>query len=240
MVDGMMKASKRHRKKFGVSGLPDLLHRPFDQYADTSRRDRRDAIAHRRDHVVGIGLDRRRTRRPPATFAEAYALPGAPACIAPPIAARTTRRSSKLRRPNYLICRDVLQCAASTTATTCWHRIGSWPEARRDGLYFTPAPGPAWCTIGRIAPSASAHGRRGLNVTITPTIRPCSRPTSGTASRPCSNRSAGTGHGRKFSLNSVEGSWLDESDKSALRMAFRRKIAALDKQFGYDTAAPTV
>jgi adenosine deaminase len=45
---------------------------------------------------------------------------------------------------------------------------------------------------------------------------------------------------RKFSLNSVEGSWLDESDKSALRMAFRRELAALDKQFGYETAAPTV
>jgi adenosine deaminase len=45
---------------------------------------------------------------------------------------------------------------------------------------------------------------------------------------------------RKFSLNSIEGSWLDESDKSTLRMAFRRELAALDKQFGYETAAPTV
>ena len=45
---------------------------------------------------------------------------------------------------------------------------------------------------------------------------------------------------RKFSLNSVEGSWLDESDKSVLRIAFRREIAALDKEFGYETAAPTV
>jgi len=45
---------------------------------------------------------------------------------------------------------------------------------------------------------------------------------------------------RKFSLASVEGSWLHESDKSALRMAFRREIAALDKQFGYEPAQPTV
>jgi adenosine deaminase len=45
---------------------------------------------------------------------------------------------------------------------------------------------------------------------------------------------------RRFSLNSVEGSWLDESDKSALRLAFRREIAALDKEFGYETAAPLV
>jgi len=45
---------------------------------------------------------------------------------------------------------------------------------------------------------------------------------------------------RKFSLASVEGSWLHESDKSALRMAFRREIAGLDKEFGYEAAQPTV
>ena len=45
---------------------------------------------------------------------------------------------------------------------------------------------------------------------------------------------------RRFSLNSVEGSWLDASDKSALRLAFRKEIAALDQEFGYTTAAPTV
>ena len=42
---------------------------------------------------------------------------------------------------------------------------------------------------------------------------------------------------RKLSLNSVDGSWLDESDKSALRIAFRKEIAALDKEFSYATAA---
>jgi adenosine deaminase len=45
---------------------------------------------------------------------------------------------------------------------------------------------------------------------------------------------------RKFSLNSVDGSWLDESGKSALRMSFRKETAALDAAFGYTTAAPTV
>ncbi|MEA2806653.1 MAG: hypothetical protein QOJ17_794, partial [Rhodospirillaceae bacterium] len=30
------------------------------------------------------------------------------------------------------------------------------------------------------------------------------------------------------------------SEKSALRIAFRREIAALDKQFGYEAAQPTV
>jgi adenosine deaminase len=38
---------------------------------------------------------------------------------------------------------------------------------------------------------------------------------------------------RTFSLNSVDGSWLDESDKRALRTAFREQIAELDREFGY-------
>jgi adenosine deaminase len=45
---------------------------------------------------------------------------------------------------------------------------------------------------------------------------------------------------RKFSLNSVEGSWLDESDKTTLRMTFRKEIAALDTEFGYTVPALTV
>ena len=45
---------------------------------------------------------------------------------------------------------------------------------------------------------------------------------------------------RKFSLNSVEGSWLDESDKTTLRMAFRKEIAALDAEFSYAVPALAV
>jgi adenosine deaminase len=45
---------------------------------------------------------------------------------------------------------------------------------------------------------------------------------------------------RRFSLASVEASWLDESDKSALRLAFRKEIAALDAEFGYTAVTPSV
>jgi adenosine deaminase len=43
-----------------------------------------------------------------------------------------------------------------------------------------------------------------------------------------------------FSLNSVEASWLDESDKARMRIDFRRQIAALDNEFGYANAAKPV
>lgn len=45
---------------------------------------------------------------------------------------------------------------------------------------------------------------------------------------------------RRFSLASIDGSWLDESDKSGLRLAMRKEIAALDREFGYANAAPGV
>jgi adenosine deaminase len=115
-------------------------------------------------------------------------------------------------------------------------------EARRDGLYFTPC---AWTSLVHNRPHRPQRIRRmveaGLNVTIN-TDDPAMFETDLGHGFTTLFDSIGWGPdmARKFSLNSVEGSWLDESDKSALRMAFRREIAALDKEFGYQTAAPTV
>jgi hypothetical protein len=44
----------------------------------------------------------------------------------------------------------------------------------------------------------------------------------------------------KFSLNLVDGSWLEKSEKSALRRSFRAEIAALDKEFGYESSPQPV
>jgi hypothetical protein len=45
---------------------------------------------------------------------------------------------------------------------------------------------------------------------------------------------------RRFALASADGSWLDDSDKSALRLAMRKEIAALDAEFGYENKSPGV
>jgi adenosine deaminase len=115
-------------------------------------------------------------------------------------------------------------------------------EARRDGLYFTPC---AWTSLVKNRPLRPQRIKRmveaGLNVTIN-TDDPAMFGTSLGHGFTTLFEAIGWGPdmARKLCLNSVEGSWLDESDKSVLRMAFRKDIAALDREFGYATTAPTV
>ena len=112
-------------------------------------------------------------------------------------------------------------------------------EARRDGLYFTPC---AWTSLLHNRPHRPRRIRRmveaGLNVTIN-TDDPAMFGTNLGHGFTTLFESNGWGpdKARTFSLNSIEGSWLDESAKAALRKTFRREIAALDKEFGYETAA---
>ncbi len=143
---------------------------------------------------------------------------------------------------NYLICRDVLGCDRIDHGYNMLASDFVMAEARRDGLYFTPC---AWTSLVHNRPHRPQRIRRmveaGLNVTIN-TDDPAMFQTDLGHGYTTLFESIGWGPdmARKFSLNSVEGSWLDESDKSALRIAFRREIAALDKEFGYETAAPSV
>ncbi len=74
MVDGMIEGIGAAQKRFGVSSL---LICCIDRSTNTPAQAVEiveTAIAHRRDHVVGIGLDGAERAGPPATFAEAYAL----------------------------------------------------------------------------------------------------------------------------------------------------------------------
>ena len=115
-------------------------------------------------------------------------------------------------------------------------------EARRDGLYFTPC---AWTSLVHNRPFRPQRIRRmveaGLNVTIN-TDDPAMFETNLGHGFTTLFESIGWGPemARRFSLNSVEGSWLGEGEKAALRMSFRKEIAALDAAFGYEVAPLTV
>jgi len=200
------------------------------------------AIAHRRDHVVGIGLDGAERAGPPATFAEAYALARRAGLHRTAHCCEDNQTLAEAPPTNYLICRDVLQCDRIDHGYNMLASDFVMAEARRDGLYFTPC---AWTSLVHNRPHRPQRIRRmvegGLNVTIN-TDDPAMFETNLGHGFMTLFESIGWGPdmARKFSLNSVEGSWLDESDKSALRIAFRRELAALDKQFGYETVAPTV
>jgi adenosine deaminase len=242
MIDGMIEGIGAAQKRFGVSSL---LICCIDRSTNTPAQAVEiveTAIAHRRDHVVGIGLDGAERAGPPATFAEAYALAGRAGLHRTAHCCEDNQTLTEAPPTNYLICRDVLQCDRIDHGYNMLASDFVMAEARRDGLYFTPC---AWTSLVHNRPHRPQRIRRmveaGLNVTIN-TDDPAMFETNLGHGFTTLFESIGWGPdmARKFSLNSVEGSWLSESDKSALRIAFRRELAALDKQFGYETAQPTV
>ena len=241
-VAGMVEGLRQARERFGVTGLLICcIDRSLNNGAQAVEIVET-ALAHPHELVVGIGLDGNESVGPPALYAEAYALAkkGGLKCTAhccedylTPLQAPPT---------NYLICRDVLKCDRIDHGYNMLASDFVMAEARRDGMYFTPC---AWTSLLHNRPHRPRRIRRmveaGLNVTIN-TDDPAMFGTNLGHGFTTLFESNGWGpdKARLFSLNSVEGSWLDESSKAALRMAFRKEIAALDKEFGYETAAPPV
>jgi adenosine deaminase len=230
------------RKKFGVSSL---LICCIDRSTNTPAQALEiveTAIAHRRPQVVGIGLDGNESVGPPALFAEAYALARKAGLHCTAHCCEDYLTPLQAPPTNYLICRDVLRCDRIDHGYNMLASEFVMAEARRDGMYFTPC---AWTSLLHNRPHRPQRIRRmvegGLNVTIN-TDDPAMFGTNlGHAFTTLFDTIGwGPDMARRFSLNAIEGSWLDESDKSALRIAFRKDFAALDEEFGYTATTPTV
>ena len=109
---------------------------------------------------------------------------------------------------------------------------------RRDGFHFTPC---AWTSLIHNRPHRPQRIRRmveaGINVSIN-TDDPAMFGTDLGHGFTTLFETIGWGPemARRFSLASIDGAWLDESDKSALRLAVRKEIASLDREFGYTNA----
>ena len=242
MVDAMTEGIREVKKDFGISVL---LICCIDRSINTAAQAVdivETAIAHPRPEVVGIGLDGAERAGPPAIFAEAYALARRAGLHRTAHCCEDNQTLVEAPPTNYLICRDVLRCERIDHGYNMLASDFVLAEARRDGLYFTPC---AWTSLVANRPKRPVRIRRmveaGLNVTIN-TDDPAMFETSlGHGFRTLFEANGwGPDMARKFSLNSVEASWLKPAEKTALRLAFRKEIAALDKEFGYEVEALTV
>jgi adenosine deaminase len=240
MLGGLVRGIEQAEKQFGAS---ILLICCIDRSTNTPAQAVEiveTAIAHRHERVVGIGLDGAERAGPPATFAEAYALARKAGLHRTAHCCEDNQTLIEAPPTNYLICRDVLRCDRIDHGYNMLASDFVLAEARRDALYFTPC---AWTSLAHNRPLRPQRIRRmveaGLNVTIN-TDDPAMFGTNlGHGFKTLFEANGwGADLARKFSLNSVEGSWLDESAKSALRIAFRREIAELDRTFGYEIAGP--
>ncbi len=176
----------------------------------------RTVIENRRDEVVGIGLDYAEIHGPPGVFHEAYRLAGRAGL-------HRTAHSESGPPPNIEILLDVLGC---TRVDHGYHVVD---DARitercvREGIVFTCTP--VSSDIGRYSGSGNGKHERiaemvaaGLRVTIDSDDPPMfgTDPTNDFA---VLHRALGYDADRllSFTRNAVEGCWLDEPDRDALR-----------------------
>jgi adenosine deaminase len=242
MVDAMIEGIARVKKEFGITVLLICcIDRSINNSAQAVELIET-CIAHPRPEVVGIGLDGNESVGPPALFAEAYALARRAGLHCTAHCCEDYLTPKEAPPTNYLICRDVLRCDRIDHGYNMLASDYVLAEARRDGLYFTPC---AWTSLVHNRPKRPVRIRRmveaGLNVTIN-TDDPAMFGTNLGHGFHTLFESNGWGPdmARKFSLNSVEASWLPPAGKTALRLAFRKEIAELDKEFGYTVEPMTV
>jgi adenosine deaminase len=199
------------------------------------------AIAHRRPEVVGIGPRRRGARRAARHLRRSLCACRRAGLHRTAHCCEDNQTLVEAPPTNYLICRDVLRCERIDHGYNMLASDSSWPKRGATGSISRPAPGPAWWPTGPSARCASGawsrraerhhqHRRPG-------DVR--DQPRHGFRTLFEAN-GWGPDMARKFSLNSVEASWLKPAEKTALRLAFRKEIAALDKEFGYEVEALTV
>jgi len=216
----------------------DLLYRSLHQHACAGRRNRRDSgsrIAATLSSASPRGAER---AGPPATFAEAYALARRAGLHRTAPLLRGQPDPHEAPPTNYLICRT---CSVRSHRPRLQHaglglRVA---EARAMGCISRPAPGPAWCTTA----ASPQRIRRMVEPTesspSTPTIRPCSRPTSPTLHDLVRFDRWGPTW-RAVQPRVGRGLVARRTRQERLRIAFRREIAELDTEFGYETTAPAV
>jgi adenosine deaminase len=235
MVRGMIAGIAEAKRRHGVSAL---LICCIDRSINTPAQAVEiveTAIAHRRDEVVGIGLDGAERAGPPALFAEAYALARKAGLHRTAHVCEDNQTLVEAPPTNYLICRDVLHCDRFDHGYNMLASEFVLAEARRDGFHFTPC---AWTSLLHNRPHRPQRIRRmveaGLNVSIN-TDDPAMFGTDLGHGFTTLFDTLGWGpdYARRLVLASVEGSWLDDSEKSALHRAFRKEIAALDREFEY-------
>lgn len=191
----------------------------------------RQVIEHRCDDVVGIGLDYAEVHGPPQLFHEAYRIAGRAGL-------HRTAHSESGPPPNIEVLLDVLGC---TRVDHGYHVVDSpriTERCRNAGITFTCTP--VSSDIGRYSGSGNGKHEKiaamveaGLRVTIDSDDPPMFG-TDPTNDFEVLHRTLGYGADQllTFTMNAVEGSWLDESDKSALRDRVAQRLTPAPAPFG--------
>ncbi|MGW4243981.1 adenosine deaminase [Nocardia sp. NPDC004722] len=181
-------------------------------------------LDHRCDEVVGIGLDYAEIHGPPVLFHEAFAIAGRAGL-------RRTAHSESGPSANIDVLLDVLGCTRIDHGYHVVDSPGHVARCRDEGIVFTCTP--VSSDIGRYSGSGNGKHEKiaamvdaGLRVTIDSDDPPMFG-TDPTNDFRVVHEALGydTGQLLAFTDTAVEGCWLDESDKAALRRAVAERTS---------------
>lgn len=185
-------------------------------------------IAHRRDEIVGIGLEDYELAGPPERFAAAYAK-------ARQAGLRRTAHSSEHApsAANTVTCLDLLGCERIDHGYFVLEDDAVVARCREQGVVFTcvfSTSRRSWRPWRRA--SVKAMVEAGLRVTLG-ADDPGMFPTTLTDEYLIAANVIGFGHERirEFCLNGVDAAWIDAGARASLRARFVKELDALAAQF---------
>ncbi len=189
-----------------------------------------EVIEHRRDEVIGLGMDAAEAPDPPEQFAECFAL-AANAGLH-----RTSHASEDAPPVNITTCLDVLGCERIDHGYHILDDDAVVERCRDDGIHFTCCPTSTAVVYGW--PDLTTHPINGMLAAGLLVHLNSDDPTMfhTDIGKEYVDFVGQNGYppevAKAMVLNGVEAAWLDPSDRSSLRAGMEAEIALLDAEFG--------
>jgi adenosine deaminase len=228
VIDGLIDGIRAAESDFGVRCrlIADVYRQdPPEMASDMVR----DVLDHRRDELIGLGMDGAEAPDPPEKFTEAYRLAGEGGLR------RTAHACEDAPAKNITTCLDELGCERIDHG---YHVLGDEKVVQRcrdENITFTVCPtATAVCYFD--ANDLTKHPIRrmadeGLKIMINSDDPPMFHTDIG-EEYVGMVQAAGWGPEkvREFVLNGIDGSWMSDDEKRQMRREFERELDELDPQ----------
>ncbi len=228
VVDGLIDGIRAAESDFGVTCrlIADVYRQdPPEMASDMVR----DVLDHRRDELIGLGMDGAEAPDPPEKFTEAYRLAGEGGLRL------TAHACEDAPAKNITTCLDVLGCERIDHG---YHVLGDEKVVQRcrdENITFTVCPtATAVCYFD--PDDLTKHpiremATRGLKVMINSDDPPMFHTDIGKEYVGMVQAAGWAPEKvREFVLNGVDGSWMSDDEKRQMRREFERELDELDAQ----------
>ena len=187
-----------------------------------------DVIANRRDELIGLGMDAAEAPDPPEQFAESFALAGKAGLR------RTSHACEDGPPKNITTCLDLLGCERIDHGYHILEDDAVVARCRDEGIHFTCCPTSTAVVYGW--PDLTTHPINGMMAAGLLVHLNSDDPTMFRTDIGkeyvdfVGQNQYGPDIAKELVRNGVEATWLDPSEKVALRKLFDAEIAVLDKE----------